>query len=94
VIRTLELVDNIRELLTSALEARLAQASNRLNVVMKKLSAWAGIILVPTLIAGVYGMNFEAMPELRWNLGYPLALVIMAGSSLALYLSFRKRGWL
>ena len=94
VIRTLELVDNIRELLTSALEARLAQASNRLNVVMKKLSAWAGIILVPTLVAGIYGMNFTDMPELSWRLGYPMALAIMAVSAGALYVVFRRRDWL
>ncbi len=94
VIRTLELIDNIRELLTSALEARLAQASNRLNVVMKKLSAWAGIILVPTLVAGIYGMNFTDMPELSWRLGYPMALAIMAVSAGALYVVFRRRDWL
>ena len=94
VIRSLELIDNIRELLTSALEARLAQASNTLNDVMKKLTAWAGIILVPTLIAGIYGMNFEHMPELSWRFGYPLALAVMAGSAVILYRMFRRRGWL
>lgn len=94
VIRTLELIDNIRELLTSALEARLAQASNRLNVVMKKLSAWAGIILVPTLVAGIYGMNFTEMPELSWRLGYPMAIAIMAVSAGALFVVFRRRDWL
>ena len=93
-IRTLELIDNIRELLTTALEARLAQASNRLNIVMKKLTAWAGIILVPTLIAGIYGMNFHDMPELSWRLGYPLALGIMAASAGILYWVFHKRDWL
>jgi magnesium transporter len=94
VIRALELVDNIRELLTTALEARLAQASNRLNVVMKKLTAWAGIILVPTLIAGIYGMNFRDMPELSWQLGYPLALGMMVVSGSVLYAVFRWKDWL
>jgi magnesium transporter len=94
VIRTLELIDNIRELLTTALEARLAQASNRLNVVMKKLTAWAGIILIPTLIAGIYGMNFRDMPELTWQAGYPLALGLMAAASGILYVVFRKKDWL
>lgn len=94
VIRTLELIDNIRELLTSALEARLAQASNRLNVVMKQLSAWAAIILIPTLVAGIYGMNFAHMPELDWRFGYPLALGVMAGASLVLYRVFKRREWL
>ena len=94
VIRTLEFIDNVRELLTTALEAHLSQVSNRLNDVMKKLTSWAGIILVPTLIAGVYGMNFRHMPELGWLAGYPFALGLMALSGGLLYLSFKRRGWL
>lgn len=94
VIRTIELVDNIRDLLTSMLEVRVAQVANHLNEVMKKLTAWAGIILVPTLIAGIYGMNFANMPELRWQVGYPMALGLMAASALVLYLVFKKREWL
>jgi magnesium transporter len=94
VIRMLELTDNVRDLLTSARELQLAQASNRLNVVMKQLSAWAAIILIPTLIAGIYGMNFRHMPELRWVSGYPFALGVMGAAALGLYLVFRKRGWL
>jgi magnesium transporter len=93
VIRSIELIDNVRELLSSALEARLAQASNRLNVVMKQLSAWAAIILIPTLIAGIYGMNFRNMPELDWRLGYPFALGVMAVAAFALYRVFKKRDW-
>jgi magnesium transporter len=65
-----------------------------MNTIMKKLTSWAGIILVPTLIAGIYGMNFRSMPELRWSLGYPLALGAMALSSLILYLVFKKKEWL
>jgi magnesium transporter len=94
VIRTLEFIDNVRELLTSALEAHLSQASTRLNVVMKQLTAWASIILVPTLIAGIYGMNFRHMPELNWLLGYPFALGLMAASATALFVVFKRRGWL
>ena len=94
VIRVGELIDNIRDLLTSLLEVRVAQVANRLNEVMKKLTAWAGIILIPTLIAGIYGMNFRSMPELGWRVGYPLALGIMAVSAGALYLAFKRRGWL
>ena len=75
-------------------EAQLAQVSNRLNVVMKQLSAWAGIILVPTLIAGIYGMNFRNMPELTWQIGYPLALGLMLVSAGMLYRIFKKREWL
>ncbi len=94
VIRALELLDNVRDLLTSARELQLAQVSNRLNVVMKQLSAWAAIILIPTLIAGIYGMNFEHMPELGWFFGYPFALAVMAAAAFVLYRTFRKRQWL
>jgi magnesium transporter len=93
-LRTVELTDGIREILTTIVDIRMAQSSNQLNEVMKKLTAWAGIILVPTLIAGVYGMNFDQMPELHWTLGYPMALGLMALSALALYVGFRRRGWL
>jgi magnesium transporter len=94
VIRVTELADNIRDLLTSLLEVRVSQVANRSNEIMKKLSAWAGIILVPTLIAGIYGMNFEGMPELRWALGYPAALGTMLFSGGILYVMFKRRGWL
>ena len=93
-LRTIELTDGIREILTTIVDIRMAQSANQLNEVMKKLSAWAGIILVPTLIAGIYGMNFDHMPELHWALGYPLALGMMAASAIVLYRGFRKRGWL
>jgi magnesium transporter len=93
-LRSIEFADNIRDLLASALEAELAQVSNRLNVVMKKLTSWAGIVLVPTLIAGIYGMNFRHMPELDWQWGYPLSLGLMALSALLLYRAFKKRDWL
>jgi magnesium transporter len=92
-----EVVDLLHEsagVVTSALESQLAQVSNRLNVVMKHLTAWAGIILVPTLIPGIYGMNFHSMPELSWAVGYPLALGLMLASAGALYLAFKRRDWL
>jgi magnesium transporter len=94
VIRTMELTDNVRDLLTSARELQLAQVSNRTNVVMKQLTAWAAIILVPTLVAGIYGMNFRHMPELDWVYGYPLAIATMLVAAYLLYRSFRKREWL
>ncbi len=93
-IRTTELMDNIRDLLTAARELQLAQVSNRLNVVMKKVTSWGAIILLPTLIAGIYGMNFRNMPELSWTIGYPLALGLMAVSAFLLYRGFKKRDWL
>ena len=94
VIRTTELTDNVRDLLTSARELQLAQVANRQNVVMKQLTAWAAIILIPTLIAGIYGMNFRHMPELDWAFGYPFALALMGVTAYLLYRSFRKREWL
>jgi magnesium transporter len=94
VIRMAELSDNVRDLLTSARELQLAQVANRQNVVMKQLTAWAAIILIPTLIAGIYGMNFRHMPELDWAIGYPFALGLMAVTAFLLYRSFRKREWL
>ncbi|HVM11855.1 MAG TPA: magnesium/cobalt transporter CorA [Actinomycetota bacterium] len=93
-IRTLEFVDNVRELLGTALDAHLSQVSNRLNEVMKAVTSWGAIILVPTLIAGIYGMNFRHMPELSWLLGYPAALGLMALSAGALFVAFKRRGWL
>jgi magnesium transporter len=93
-LRVAELADNIRDLLTSLLEVRVGQVSNHMNEIMKKQSAWAGIILVPTLIAGVYGMNFRHMPELSWWFGYPMALGMMALSAAALYVIFKRKEWL
>ncbi|MCM3068628.1 magnesium and cobalt transport protein CorA, partial [Priestia flexa] len=81
-------------LLDSALSANLAQVSVRQNEDMRKISAWVAIAGVSTLIAGIYGMNFEHMPELGWLLGYPFALGLMAVSSVCLYVNFRHRGWL
>jgi magnesium transporter len=94
VIRAGELIDNIRELLTTALESQLAQVANRQNVVMKQLSAWAAIILIPTLIAGIYGMNFRNMPELDWEFGYPFAIGTMLVAAGTLYVVFKRKGWL
>jgi magnesium transporter len=93
VIRVSEFADNVRDVLTSLLELRVAQVANHLNVAMRKLTAWAAILLVPTLIAGVYGMNFN-IPELRWGWGYGYALALMAGTALALYLMFKRKDWL
>jgi magnesium transporter len=93
-LRITEMVDGIRDLIMTLLDVRSAQASNRLNEAMKKMTAWAGIVLVPTLIAGIYGMNFRGMPELRWQFGYPMALGMMAGAAIGLYVTFKKRGWL
>jgi magnesium transporter len=86
--------DAYRELLTSILEANLTQVSVRQNEQMRQISAWAAIIAVPTLIAGVYGMNFRHMPELHWRFGYPAAVVAMLLIAAGLYGYFRHIDWL
>jgi magnesium transporter len=93
-IRINEMVDTARELLTTAFEANLSLISVGQNESMKKLAAWAAIIAVPTLIAGVYGMNFQHMPELGWTLGYPAAMAVMLGTCVGLYVHFKRSGWL
>jgi magnesium transporter len=94
VLRATDFVDALRDILASALEVNLTVVSNRLNEVMKQLTSWAAIILLPTLIAGIYGMNFRHMPELNWLLGYPFALGLMLASAAALYVMFKRRDWL
>jgi magnesium transporter len=89
-----EQVNSQRELLTSALEANLALVSVRQNDVIKEISSWAAIITVPTFIASVYGMNFEHMPELKWKIGYPLALLTMAVAVVSLRRFFKRIGWM
>jgi len=76
------------------LTANLTQVSVQQNEDVRKISAVVAIIAVPTMIAGIYGMNFEHMPELRWLYGYPLVLVVMAGVCLLLYRYFKREGWL
>jgi magnesium transporter len=87
-------IENFRQLLDSALEANLTQVSMRQNEDMRKISAWVAIAVVPTMIAGIYGMNFEHMPELEWQLGYPAVLVLIATVCLFLYWRFKRAGWL
>ncbi|HXL46218.1 MAG TPA: CorA family divalent cation transporter, partial [Candidatus Binatia bacterium] len=94
VIRINEMIDNLRELLTAALEANLSLISVSQNEAMKRLAGWAAIIAVPTMIAGIYGMNFKFMPELEWALGYPLTMTVMVSVCAFLYYKFRRSGWL
>jgi magnesium transporter len=72
----------------------LSEASNRQAIETRKISGWAAILFTPTLIAGIYGMNFKFMPELLWAWGYPFAIGLMIVSSLVLYIIFKRRGWL
>jgi magnesium transporter len=83
-----------RELLTSILQANLAVISVQQNDVVKQISGWAAIITVPTLIASIYGMNFEHMPELKWQYGYPACLFVMAVAAVVLHRVLRRAGWL
>jgi magnesium transporter len=92
--RLTERIENLRELLASALEANLLIVSIRQNEVMKKLAGWAAILAVPTAIAGIYGMNFEHIPELKWGMGYPAVLVAIAVICSYLYVRFKRSGWL
>jgi magnesium transporter len=93
-IRARDQLDAMRDLLSSSLQANLTQVGVRQNEDMRRISAWVAIIAVPTAIAGIYGMNFEDMPELRWGLGYPAALLAMAVICSLLYRYFKKVGWL
>ena len=87
-------IGGFRDLLGSALHANLTQVSVRQNEDMRKISAWVAILAVPTMVAGIYGMNFNDMPELRWRFGYPAVLVFIAIACLLLYRRFRRAGWL
>ena len=93
-LRAVDLVDELRELVGNAVDAHLAVMSNQMNLVMKKLTAWGSIVFGATLIAGIYGMNFRHMPELDWQFGYPMALGLMAVMSSVLYRLFKRRDWL
>jgi magnesium transporter len=89
-----ETVTDFLEIHMTTISNRLAVTSNELNIVMKKMAALTIIIMVPTLIAGVYGMNFKHIPELEWYYGYGLALFLMVTSALITYLIFHKKKWI
>lgn len=94
VIRYSERNESNRDLLTSVLEANLTRVSVRQNEDMRKISAWVAIAAVPTMVAGIYGMNFTHMPELDESWGYPGVLALMATACIGLYTMFRRSGWL
>jgi magnesium transporter len=89
-----EAVDSLDNLLSSAFDANLSRIGVRQNDDMRRMSAWAAIAAVITVLAGIYGMNFAHMPELQWSFGYALVLLLMAGASAWLYHKFKKSGWL
>ena len=89
-----EQINSLREALAFAFEASLMIGQSHQTDITKKLAAWAAMLAVPTAIAGIYGMNFEFMPELKWEWGYPLVLAVMFGICGTLYWRFKKAGWL
>jgi magnesium transporter len=100
-IRVHERAEGFHELLRNILSVNLTletkalnEAGNRQNEEVKRISAWAAILFAPTLVGTIYGMNFRHMPELKWRLGYPMALGLMFAVSLSLYLLFRRRRWI
>jgi magnesium transporter len=92
--RARDQLDAMRDLLGSSLQANLAQVSVRQNDDVRRISAWVAIVAVPTAIAGIYGMNFDNMPELKWGVGYPGVLLLMLIICTFLYYRFKRAGWL
>ena len=92
--QSIDHIESYERLLTDVLHAYLARVGVRQNEDMRKISAWVAIAAMPTMIAGIYGMNFEHMPELGWRFGYAFALAIMFTVCLLLYRAFRRSGWL
>jgi magnesium transporter len=87
-------IESLRETVATAMSVNLSLISLQENETTKRLASYAALIAVPTLIAGLYGMNFQHMPELGWAYGYPASLAFMAGADLWLFSRFRKAGWL
>lgn len=92
--RVNESVEGLDRLVSDVLSAHLAQTGVRQNDDMRKISAWAAMAAIPTMIAGIYGMNFEHMPELRWEWSYPVVILVVAGLEVLLYRTFKRRGWM
>jgi magnesium transporter len=86
--------DSIRDTITTAMSVNLSMVNLQENETMKRLAAYAALLAIPTAIAGIYGMNFEHMPELKWRYGYAISLILMAGIDLYLYFRFKKAKWL
>jgi len=94
VLKVVAEIENFREVLSDALHANLAQVSVRQNDDMRKISAFVAVGAVPTVIGAIYGMNFEHMPELDWQYGYPLVMAVTVAVCVALYRKFKRAGWI
>jgi magnesium transporter len=86
--------DSIRDTVATAISVNLSMVTLQENETMKRLAAYAALLAVPTMIAGIYGMNFEHMPELKWRYGYALSLLLMAGLDIYLFFRFKRARWL
>ncbi len=93
-IKAADRIASYDELLSSLVQAALGKVAMQQNVDMRKISAWVAIAAVPTAIAGIYGMNFDHMPELHWTWGYPAVLLLMVTVCTLLYRTFRHNHWL
>jgi magnesium transporter len=89
-----EQINAYGDLLNSILQSNIAQVTVAQNEDMRKITAWAAIIAVPTLICGVYGMNLDHMPELHWTYGYPIIVPVMVTACLLIHRGFHRNGWL
>ena len=93
-IRVADTIDTLRDMLSSTMDAYLSVSGNRMNMIMKRLTSVSTILMSVTLVAGIYGMNFDFMPELKWQFGYVFALLSMVGVGLGLYTYLKKANWL
>ncbi len=93
-VRINQSIDAARDTVSTAIQVALAMVATGQGEITRRLAAYAALVAVPTMIAGVYGMNFEHMPELKWQLGYPLTIAVMVGLDLFLFWRFRKAGWI
>jgi magnesium transporter len=92
--RMIETLDNLREMLTTAMQVNLALVTVRQNEVVKRLAGWGAILAVPTVVFSLYGMNFHTMPELQWSFGYPVTVAATVIACATLYRKLKKSGWL
>jgi magnesium transporter len=93
-VRINQSIDAARETVSTGIQVALAMVATGQGEITRRLAAYAALVAVPTMIAGVYGMNFEHMPELKWGYGYPLTLGVMVGLDVFLFWRFRKAGWI
>ena len=94
ILRANDAVESFESLLVTMLQAHNARQALQQNTDMRKIAAYAAMLAVPTAIAGIYGMNFEHMPELGWTFGYPLVLGVMIASLVAMFRAFKRSRWL